>query len=107
MKFPDRPDSPTPGYFFEVLAFGTSEKSVSAYLAEFPTRSEREVREHVHAGSEFVHVIEGTLGIHYQSEEHILQAGDSVYFDGSEAHAYYGRSDSPAKAIIITTPPRL
>jgi transcriptional regulator with XRE-family HTH domain len=107
MRFPDRADSPAPGYFFEVLAFGASEKSMSAYLAEFPQHSEREAREHVHAGSEFLHVIEGTLGIHYQSEEYILQAGDSVYFDGSEPHAYHGMSDPPARAVIITTPPRL
>ncbi len=107
MRFPDRPDSPAPGYFFEVLAFGASEKSLSAYLAEFPKHSEKEVREHVHAGSEFLHVLEGTLGIHYQSEEYILNTGDSVYFDGSEPHSYYGHSESPAKAIIITTPPRL
>lgn len=107
MKFPDRPDSPAPGYFFEVLAFGANEKSMSAYLAEFPKTAEREAREHVHAGSEFLHVFEGTLGIHYQSEDHILQTGDSVYFDGSEPHAYFGISDTPAKAIIISTPPRL
>jgi transcriptional regulator with XRE-family HTH domain len=106
MKFPDRSDSPAPGYYFEVLAFGVGEKSLSAYLAEFPLVPEQEPREHVHPGSEFVHVIEGTLAIHYQSEEHTLQAGDSVYFDGSEPHAYHGRSDPPAKAIIITTPPR-
>src|SRR4051812_2433756 len=74
MKFPDRPDSPTPGYFFEVLAFGVGEKSLSAYLAEFPLIPEQEPREHVHPGSEFVHVVEGTLAIHYQSEEHTLQA---------------------------------
>src|ERR1700761_7947020 len=58
MRFPDRADSPAPGYFFEVLAFGASEKSLSAYLAEFPKHSEREAREHVHSGSEFLHVLE-------------------------------------------------
>ena len=108
LKFPDRPDSPIPGYFFEVLAFGTSDKSLSAYLGEFPKRNWKEVRDHLHDGSEFVHVVEGVLAIHYQSEDHILRAGDSVYFDASEAHSYCGQSDNPvAKAIIVTTPPRM
>lgn len=108
LKFPDRPDSPVPGYFFEVLAYGTNDKSMSAYLAEFPKRSSREVREHVHDGSEFVHVIEGELQIHYQAEDHVLRAGDSLYFDASEVHSYCGQSEQPvAKAIIFTTPPRL
>ncbi len=108
LKFPDRSDSPVPGYFFEVLAFGTSDKSMSSYLAEFPKRSSKDVRQHVHDGSEFVHLLEGTLAIHYQSEDHILNAGDSVYFDASEAHSYCGQSENPvAKAIVITTPPRM
>lgn len=108
LKFPDRQDSPVPGYFFEVLVYGTNDKSMSAYQAEFPRRTSREVREHVHEGSEFVHVIEGVLQIHYQAEDYVLRAGDSVYFDASEAHAYCGQSENPvAKAIIITTPPRL
>jgi transcriptional regulator with XRE-family HTH domain len=106
MKFPDRVESPAPGYFFEVLAFGASDKSLSAYLADFPRNSAKGARDHVHAGAEFIHVIEGDLGIHYQSEEYVLHAGDSVYFDASEPHSYYGQTDPPAKAIIITTPPR-
>lgn len=107
LKFPDRPDSPIPAYFFEVLAFGTSDKSMSAYLAEFPKRAAREVREHVHEGSEFLHVLEGVLQIHYQAEDYLLRAGDSVYFDASEAHSYCGQSDHPAKTIVITIPPRI
>lgn len=107
LRFPDRPDSPVPGFYFEVLAFGAADKSISAYLADFPKYSPREAREHVHEGSELVHVLEGVLGIHYQSEDHLLHAGDSVYFDASEPHSYFGQSDSPARAIVVTTPPRL
>jgi transcriptional regulator with XRE-family HTH domain len=107
LRFPERPDSAIPGYFFEVLTFGASDKSLCAYVAEFPRRSEKEVHEHVHEGSEFVHVLEGVLAINYQSEEYVLQMGDSVYFDASEAHSYYGQSDPPAKAIVITVPPRI
>src|SRR6201996_1613692 len=32
MRFPERPDTQGPGFYFEVLAFGVSEKSISAYL---------------------------------------------------------------------------
>jgi transcriptional regulator with XRE-family HTH domain len=107
LRFPERPDSPIPGYFFEVLTFGAPEKSLCAYLAEFPRHTEKEVQEHAHEGSEFIHVVEGVLAINYQAEEYVLQTGDSVYFDASEAHSYYGQSDSPTKAIVITLPPRI
>jgi transcriptional regulator with XRE-family HTH domain len=107
MRFPDRPGSPTPDYFFECLAFSAQEKSLQAYLAEFPKRSPSEVAEHIHDGAEFVHVLEGTLSIRYQGEDHTLERGDSVYFDSSEPHSYRGDSRQSAKALVVTTPPRL
>src|ERR1700760_501462 len=75
LRFPELADSPIPGYFFEVLAFGTPNKQMSAYLADFPARGAEEVREHYHDGAEFIHVLEGLLAITYQSEEHTLRAG--------------------------------
>jgi transcriptional regulator with XRE-family HTH domain len=103
LKFPELPEHPAPGYFFEVLAYQPIGKTLSAYLAEFPRREAHQVRQHQHDGSEFVHVLEGLLAINYQSEDHVLRAGDSVYFDASEAHSYRGHSDSPARAIVITS----
>lgn len=101
MRFPDRPDNPVPAYFFEVLAYGAKEKRVSAYVAEFPARKAEEVREHYHEGWELVHVVSGILVIRFESEEHVLGAGDSVYFDAMEPHAYRGGSDPPAHAIVV------
>jgi transcriptional regulator with XRE-family HTH domain len=107
MKFPDRPGSPKPNYFFECLAFSAPEKGIQAFLAEFPKRNWDEVPEHFHEGSELVHVLEGTLEIRYQGEEHALKQGDSVFFDGFEPHGYRGTSKLPARALVITSPPRL
>lgn len=107
MKFPDRSDSPTPGYYFECLAFSAQDKSLQAYLAEFPLRNPNESAEHMHEGAEFFHVIEGVVGIRYQDEEYVMETGDSVYFDSSAPHAYRGIGTATAKAIVITTPPRV
>lgn len=106
LRFPDVPGSPVPGFFFEVLAFGATEKSISAYLAEFPKREPRIMRPHQHEGAEFIHVLDGILTINYESEDHVLGAGDSVYFDASEAHSYWGQSEEPARAIVVTVIPR-
>src|SRR5947209_14008989 len=107
LRFPETPDDPVPGYFFEVLAYTAVEKALSAYLAEFPRMDVKDSREHAHDGSEFVHVLSGTLAIRYQAEEHLLGTGDSVYFDSSEMHSYHGYSEEPANAIVITAPPRI
>jgi transcriptional regulator with XRE-family HTH domain len=107
LRFPDQPDSAIPGYYFEVLSFGATDKSMSAYLADFPKRDGRPVRHHSHDGAEFLHVLSGTLTINYQSEDYNLGAGDSVYFDASEPHSYSCRNDEGARAMVVTMLPRL
>ena len=107
MKFPDRACSPKPDFWFECLAFSAQDKSLQAYLAEFPKRGDAEVHEHYHEGAEFLHVLDGQLQVHYQGEDHVLNAGDSVYFDSSEPHSYRGLAKTVTKAIVITTPPRI
>ena len=107
LRFPDLADSAIPGYFFEVLAFGATDKSLSAYLAEFPRREGKIARHHSHDGAEFLHVLSGSVEINYQSEDYVLHSGDSVYFDASEPHSYTGRSEDDARAIVVTSLPRL
>jgi transcriptional regulator with XRE-family HTH domain len=106
IRFPDRAGAIKPNFLFECLAFSTQEKSLQAYLAQFPRRKANEVVEHIHDGAEFIHVLEGTLILRYSGEDHELNAGDSVYFDGSEPHSYRGGLEG-AQAIVVTTPPRI
>ena len=107
IRFPERPDTPNPSYFFECLAFSAHEKTLQAYLADFPPKDDPAVSLHFHDGSEFLFVIEGSIGIQFQGEEHVLRAGDSVYFDSSEPHGYRGLAKATAKGLVITAPPRL
>lgn len=107
IRFPDRADSPAPAWFFECLAFSSQSKSMQAYLATIQPRERQRAEEHVHDGAEFVYVLEGELSIIYGDEEQILKAGDSAYFDGSEPHGYRATGDANARAIVVTTPPRL
>lgn len=107
MRFPERPDAPAPSYFFECLTFATQGKGLQAYVAEFPSRPPVTGDEHFHEGSEFLFVLEGLLIIRFQDEEHELRAGDSVLMDSSEPHSYRGVGKKGARAIVVTTPPRL
>ena len=107
MRFPDRADSPSPGYFFECLAFSAQEKAMQAYLAEFPRRFAKEVSLHFHEGAEFLFIVDGAVGVMFDGEEHELNAGDSVYFDGSVPHGYRGLGKNGGRALVVTAPPRL
>jgi len=106
MKFPERPDLPSPSYFFECLSFATQGKVFEVYLAEFPPHDAKHAAAHQHEGAEFIHVLEGALVIRFEDEDHTLEAGDSVYFDPSEPHSYRAAGRRSARAMVVTSPPR-
>ena len=106
LKFPERPELQTPAYFFECLAFATQSKDLQAYLAEFPKRNSDEIAEHFHQGSEFLYMLEGSIAIRFEQEDHVLRAGDSVYFDSSEPHSYRGLGKTGGTAVVVTTEKR-
>lgn len=107
IRFPERPDLPLPAYYFECLAFSAQGKSMQAYMAEFPERPPAQVRDHFHEGSEFLYILEGSMIVRFQDEDHHLHPGDSVYFDASEPHSYRGVGPENCRALVVTTLPRL
>ncbi|MCC6537782.1 MAG: cupin domain-containing protein [Bryobacterales bacterium] len=106
LRFPDEPDTAEPSSFFECLAFSAREKSIQAYVAEFPVRH-RHSEPHVHEGSEFLYVLTGRVEIWTSHDLHVLNQGDSCYFDSSEPHSYRCAGETQASALVVTAAPRL
>jgi quercetin dioxygenase-like cupin family protein len=47
-------------------------------------------------------VIDGTLGVHMNGEEHRLDAGDTIYFDATIPHAYRRAAGRKCSAVVVT-----
>jgi transcriptional regulator with XRE-family HTH domain len=94
-------DDPT--YFFESLGYMVPDRLMDPYFAEFvPNKKAQEIQPHVHPGYEFLYVLSGELEIRHGDQLTALEAGDSVYFDASTAHAYMCAGKVPAVALIVT-----
>lgn len=92
-----------PAYYFESLAYLVPDRTLDPYLAEFlPVRQTAEVRSHVHLGFEFFYLLAGSMEIRYGSQSHLLDAGDTAYFDASTPHSYRCSGNEKASAIIVT-----
>jgi len=107
MRFPERPDAPSPSYFFECLTFGAQGKGIQAYLADFPPRAAGQTGEHFHEGLELLLVLDGSLAIQFEGVDHELHEGDCALLDGSEPHAYRGIGKKGARGLVVTVPPRI
>lgn len=101
-RFPERPDGRDISFYFESLDFAAVERKLSAYYAEFQPLPPGKARPHHHSGVEFLSVLRGKLEIRIGTEEHVLDSGDSIYFDSSAPHSYRRNSQKPCTAIVVT-----
>jgi transcriptional regulator with XRE-family HTH domain len=103
-RFPERPDGRDISFYFESLDFAAVERKLNAYHAEFQPLQPGKARPHHHPGVEFLSVLRGRLELHIGTEDHILESGDSIYFDSSLPHSYRRVSRKPCAAIVVTVP---
>lgn len=103
-RFPERPDGRDISFYFESLDFNAVERKLNAYYAEFLPLQPGKARLHHHAGAEFLSVLRGKLELHIGTEDHILESGDSIYFDSSLPHSYRRISQKSCGAIVVTVP---
>jgi len=91
------------------VAFNVVSPDESRYLqvsyVSLPANPQNE--RHVHRnrkGQELITVLEGSLCVMVEEEHYVLNAGDSVVFESEVEHLIYTEA-SPAKFIIVTSPP--
>ena len=101
-RFPERPDGREISFYFESLDFAAVERQLNAYYAEFQQLPPGKARPHHHSGVEFLSVLRGKLEMRIGAEEHVLDSGDSIYFDSSVLHSYRRISQKPCSAIVVT-----
>ncbi len=103
-RFPERPEGGDISFYFESLDFAAVERKLNAYHAEFQQLQPGKARVHHHAGAEFVSVLRGKLEMIIAEIVHVLDSGDSIYFDSSLPHSYRRVSQKPCSAIVVTVP---
>jgi len=103
-RFPERTDGRDISFYFESLDFAAVERKLNAYYAEFQPLQPGKARLHHHAGVEFLSVLRGKLELHIGTDDHVLESGDSIYFDSSLPHSYRRVSQKPCDAIVVTVP---
>ena len=101
--FPSDPKSSSVSWSFESLDFRANERKLNGFLAHFHSLLQEKVTPHFHPGVELLYLIEGKLEMTIGVETFQLSAGDSIYFDSLQKHAYRSLVETPCTAIVITT----
>lgn len=94
------------GYYYEALAFKKPKKYMEPFLVEFKRKRADQLSYFSHDGEEFIYLLEGTLEFRTESQQYILQPGDSLYFESSIPHAYRALERRNAKGLTVIYPAR-
>jgi transcriptional regulator with XRE-family HTH domain len=103
-RFPERPGGKDVSFFFESLDFTAVERRLNAYYAEFEQVAVEKARPHQHAGVEFLYVLKGQLALRVAGEDHLLDGGDSAYFNSTRPHSYRRIGARPCSALVVSLP---
>jgi len=87
-------------YKYEALASGFINRKSDPFIVTVPYEPNAEIHFNSHPGHEFEYMIEGKMQIVVDGKEMILEAGDSIYFDGTKQHGMKA-VDGTAKFLAI------
>jgi transcriptional regulator with XRE-family HTH domain len=87
------------------LASKLVNRKLEPMIIEFAPHSETGSEFYRHTGEEFGYVLEGEFTVIVGSEEHVLKAGESIYFSSNLPHRLKNNTDKPTKAFWVATPP--
>lgn len=93
----------TYGYSYENLALEKKGKNMEPFIVtvgfDHPVNIQTEF---CHQGEEFLYVLEGTMEFFFKGQSHILEQGDSVYFDAEYPHSGKSIGAQKARLLIVT-----
>ncbi len=101
--FPSDPKATSTAWSFESLDFRANERKLNGFLAHFHSLPEQKLTPHFHPGAELLYLIEGELEMTIGADKFQLSAGDSIYFDSLQKHAYRSLAKKACTAVVITT----
>jgi len=86
---------------FYSLGKGKTDRHMEPFFVEILPESAREKKLSSHEGEEFIAVLEGSIEILYGQETHVLNPGDSVYYNSVVPHYVSCRGDEKARIHAV------
>ncbi len=96
-------------YSYVSLGKGKTDRNMEPFhITIAPLSAEEQAKEQKtssHQGEEFMLVLSGELKVVYGRETHILQAGQSIYYNSIVPHYVGAHGDAPAQILAVTYHP--
>ncbi len=89
------------GYSYELLANRSKFSGIEPTIVHVTPRkmNQRLNQTYTHSQDEFIYILEGKINLLYDGEKHLLEKGDSAYFQGSKPHLFVPVDDEEAQVL--------
>lgn len=92
---------PNAGYTYHALAKGKTDRNMEPFhICIYPHEGERIPTSH--QGEEFLCVLKGQLLVMYGPQTHILQPGQTIYYNSIVPHYVGAAGDEPVEILAVT-----
>lgn len=90
---------------FFSLAEGKTARHMEPFMIEVnPATSEARALSS-HEGEEFIYILNGQIEIEYGKDTHVLEPGDSIYYDSIVPHEVRAHGEQPARILAVVYTP--
>jgi len=88
------------GYGYESLAPHKTNRHMEPFLVSLDPAETEEERS-THDGQEFIYVLEGAMEVRLDEEIHILEPGDSIYYDSTVPHLVKCHGEKRTRILAV------
>ena len=90
---------------YQSLSKSKADRHMEPFIIDIEATDETNYEVSSHEGEEFIHVMEGAVEITYGKKSHVIEAGDSIYYDSIVPHHVHGYEGQAAKILAVVYTP--
>ena len=91
------------GLTFKALAADKNGRHMEPFIVDIEPDAVQE--KSIHEGEEFIHVVAGKISLEYGHDTHVLDTGDSVYYDSIVPHRVLASGNAAARILAVIYSP--
>ena len=91
------------GLTFKALAADKNSRHMEPFVIDIEPIADQ--KKSTHEGEEFIYILEGSLAVEYGSDNYVLNAGDSIYYDSIVPHRVIAADDKPVRILAVVYTP--
>lgn len=90
---------------YHSLSEGKDNRHLEPFIIDILPTEEEGYTTSTHEGEEFIYVLEGQVEVIYGKNTHLLEAGDSIYYDSIVKHHVHGYNGRKARILAVVYTP--